>query len=179
MIPAKQQKIDDKERASSKRKYTAVIGITIIVIIIAGALVYGLESTKPTDISTFKSNFNSAQRVAIYAKGNNGTQWSSAIGCATAIIESIVGNPTYHRNASAIDFFVLNRTACTYEYGVSGTVSNYTYNSISNCLSISAHEPSIFVNYSTANSTHITPTALYVSGNQQYLGLCGVASEIT
>lgn len=166
------------ERAQS-RKYIAVIGIVVVIVVIAGAAVYGLNSTKPTDFSTFRSNFNSASRVGIYTTGYNGTALSSTIGCATAVIESIVGSQTYHRNASTIDLFVLNQTDCVFENGISGTVGNYTFNSIGNCLNVSKAEPSIFINYSQVNSTVIRPKALYISGDEQFLGLCGVATEIT
>ncbi len=177
----------DKKTATKKaaapsgqsRKYIAVIGIVVVVVIIAGAVVYGLGSTKPTGFSTFKSNFNSAPRVAIYTTGYNGTAISSTVGCATAIIESVVGSQTYHRSANTIDLYVINQTECVFENGVGGTVGNYTFNSIGNCINASKTEPSIFINYSSVNSTVIKPKALYMSGDARFLGLCGLASEIT
>lgn len=162
-----------------RRKYAAVIGIVVIIVVIAGAAVYGLSSTKGTGFSTFKSGFDSAPRVAIYATGYNGTALSATIGCATAVIESVVGSPTSHRNASTIDLFVINQTACAYENGIGSTITNYTFNSISNCVGASRSEPSIFINYSSVNTTIVKPTALYIYGNSEFLALCGVASEIT
>ena len=177
------QKTPATRKAAAKggqpRKYIAVIGIAAIIVIIAGAVVYGLNSTKQTDFTTFRGNFNSAGRVAIYATGYNGTALSSTIGCATAVIESVIGSPIYHRNASSIDLFVINQTKCVFENGIGGTVGNYIFNSIGNCLNTSMHEPSIFINYSSVNSTVIKPIALYVSGNEQFLSLCGVAAEIS
>ena len=161
------------------RKYLAVVGIAVVIVIIAGAVVYGLSSTQPTDFNAFKSNFNSAGRVAIYTTGYNGIALSSTIGCATAVIESVVGSRAYHRNASTIDLFVINQTECVFENGIGGAVGNYTFNSIGNCLNVSKAEPSIFINYSPVNSTVIKPRALYVSGNEQFLGMCGVAAEIS
>ncbi len=175
----KSEKKQEKKNTGNGRKYLAVIGIVVVFIAVAGGLVYGLGRTQPTSFSTFKQNFDSAPRVAIYATGYNGTQLGSTIGCATAVIESIVGSSTYHRNSSTIDLYVMNSTACTFENGIGGQISNYSFNSIGNCLSASQHEPSIFINYSETNITRITPTTLHISGNEQFLELCGVASEIT
>lgn len=176
----KQPKKKPDDKSSSSKKYAAVIGTIAIILIIAGALVYGLSGSNPTSFSTFRSNYNSASRVAIYASaGTNGTGISSTIGCATALVESLIASPSSHRNASTIDFFIMNQTACVYENGVGGTVGNYTYNSPGNCINTSRSEPSIFINYSAVNSTVIKPTALYISGDAQFLSLCGVASEIT
>jgi hypothetical protein len=171
------KKPDDK---SSSRKYVAVIGTVVIILIIAGALVYGLSSNSPTSFSTFKAGYNSASRVAIYASaGSNNTGIGSTVGCATALIEGLIGSPSSHRNASTIDFFIMNQTSCVYEHGIGGAVGNYTYNSPGNCINTSKSEPSIFINYSVVNSTVIKPTVLYISGDAQFLSLCGVASEIT
>lgn len=164
---------------SSSRKYAAIIGIAVIIVIIAGAAAYGLMGSKPTDFSTFRNNFNSAGRVAIYTTGHNGTALSATIGCATAVIESIVGNPSTHRDSNTIDLFVINQTECAFENGVGGTVGNYTFNSISNCVNASRTEPSIFINYSDVNTTIVKPTSLYIYGDTQFLSLCGVATEIT
>ncbi len=166
-------------KGSMRRKYAAVIGIVVVIVVIAGATVYGLSSAKATSFGTFKGNFDSAPRVAIYATGYNGTALSATIGCATAVIESVVGSPTSHRNASTIDLFVLNQTSCAYENGIGGTITNYTFNSISNCVRTSSSEPSIFINYSSVNVTIVKPTSLHIYGNSEFLALCGVASEIT
>ncbi|HUC38809.1 MAG TPA: hypothetical protein VL944_01635 [Candidatus Acidoferrum sp.] len=166
-------------KKGERRKYIAVVAIVIIVVIVAGAVVYGLNATQPTSISTFKNNFNSASRVSIYITAYNGTALSYSIGCATSIIESIVGNGQNHRNASTIDLFIANQTTCVYQSGIGSVVTNYTFGSIENCTNTARSEPSIFINYSSTNRTTITPRTLYVSGDGQFLSLCGVASEIT
>jgi hypothetical protein len=164
---------------SAGKKAAAAIGIVVIAIIVAGALAFGLNRSPPTSISTFLSNFYSAPRVAIYTTAYNGTQISSTIGCASALIESVVGSPSHHRNASTIDFFAINGTSCTYELGIGGIIKNYTYNSISNCINMSRSEPSIFINYSESNSTIVKPESLYIYGNQKFLAMCGITTEIS
>lgn len=162
------------------RRPLAVVGIMVIIVIIAGALAYGLIGYHPTSFSAFLAKFDSAPRVAIYTGGNNGTAISSTVGCASAVIEAAVGSSTHHRDPNTIDFFVINQTACAYENGIGGQVKNYTYNSISNCLNTSKSEPSIFINYSTSgNSTVIGTATLRISGDQRFLSMCGVASEIS
>ena len=168
------------EKGSGQRRATAAIGIIVIVDVVAGALAYGLYSNPPTSFANFRNRFNSAPRVAIFTTGYNGTQVSSTVGCASAVIEEIVGSATSHRNASSIDFFAINQTACVYENGIGGLVKNYTYNSIANCINTSRGEPSIFINYSdSGNSTVIKPSALYITGDQKFLAMCGIASEIS
>jgi hypothetical protein len=172
-----------KENNPGKSK-SNVPGYIILAIVAIIAIIVGITATvllmngQATPFNTFKSNFNSAKRVAIYTTAYNGSQISSALGCSTAIIEEITGNPAIHRNSSTIDFFVLNQTSCVFEHGVGGIITNYTYNSTANCLSSAKGEPSIFVNYSKTNSTVINPLSLYFSGNEQFLAICGIASEL-
>jgi hypothetical protein len=73
----------------------------------------------------------------------------------------------------------MNQTSCVFEHGVGGVVTNYTYNTTANCINTSKTEPSIFINYSDTNSTRITPQALYVAGDSQFLAICGIASELS
>lgn len=178
-MEAKRTSKAEKERKASSDipGYIILVIVAIIAIIVAATLTILIKG-QSTPFNTFKSNFNSAKRVAIYTTGYNGSQLSSALGCSTAIIEEITGNPSIHRNSSTIDFFVLNQTSCVFEHGVGGIVTNYTYNSTANCLSAGKSEPSIFVNYSKTNSTTISPTSLHFSGDTQFLAICGIASEL-
>ena len=176
---AKAKGVPEPENQSNI-KYIAAFGIIIIVLAFAGAIVYGLgNSSAQTPFSTFQNNFNTANAVNIYIVGNNGTAISSTSGCATAIIQAIEFNATHRRNSSTISFFALNQTECVYLSGLGEAAKNYTYSSASACIKQSASKPSIFINYSTINSTVIKPDAFYLSGNARYLAECGIASEIS
>ena len=161
-------------------KYVAAVGIIVIVLAFAGAIVYGVGRSSPqTPFSVFQKNFNTANEVNIYIVGNNGTAISSTSGCATAIIQTIEFNATHHRNPNTISFFALNQTGCVYLSGLGHAAKNYTYASASACIQQSSSKPSIFINYSISNSTVIKPNAFYLSGDARYLVECGIASEIS
>lgn len=167
-------------KGSAGKKLAAVIFALVIIFAIAGVLVYGINTSAPANFSTFQKNFDSAPRVGIIVTEYNETALAATVGCATALIEQIVGNQQSHRNASTIDFYVLNATTCTYSAsGIGGEISNYSYTSKANCIATGESEPSIFINYSNTNSTLIYPTTLYVSGDARFLGQCGIASEIS
>ncbi len=169
----------EAKKADRKARFTYVIGTVVAILVLLGFATYFLQhSGKTSDFNTFKSNFNTAPRVAIYATAYNGTAVSATIECASSIIEEITGNPQVHRNSSTIDFFAINQTTCVFENGIGGVVKNYTYNSISNCIATSKAEPSIFLNYSSVNNTVITPSTLYISGDAGFLAMCGIASEL-
>ncbi len=176
---AKNARKDNAENSKSNSKTLAVIGIIVIVAIIAGALAYGLTSTPATSFNSFKSRFNSAQRIGIVAYGYNGTEVSYTVGCASAIIESVVGSASSHRNASTIDFYIVNSTECVSEHGVAGTVQNYTNSTAGNCISEADAEPSIFISYNNTNSTKVTQDSLQIKGDGEFLSMCGISSEIS
>lgn len=172
------------ERATGpvQRNYTT-IGIIIAVAAVAaiGIVLYlNSQSSAGGGLSAFKSSFQTAPRVAIFATAYNGTVLSSTVGCATAIIENVVGSRTSHRNASTIDFYILNRTSCTFlKYGLGSRSNNYTTTALSNCTGSITREPTIYINYSVKSSTPvIQPRYLYIAGNQTYLGQCGIASQL-
>jgi|GEM_PF-1369674 hypothetical protein len=157
-----------------------VIAIVIVVAIIGAAIFAGSYMTQNgNDFNTFKSNFNSAPRVAIFVTAYNGTVLSSTVGCATAIIEEVASSRTYHRNTSTIDFDILNQTSCIKSSGLSGKPSNYTITTLQNCLNTTKSEPTIYINYSSSNMTIIRPDYLYISGSDMFLRECGIASEIS
>ena len=128
---------------------------------------------------TFKSNFNSAKRVDIVVAAYNGTILSSTVGCATAVIEQIVGSKTNHRNSTTIDLNIVNQTSCIRKEGLGLNTSNYTIVALQDCLNMTKTEPTIYINYSLANTTVIKPNYLYVSGDQLFLRECGISSEIS
>ena len=163
-------------------KYAAAILLVVIIIgaaIFAGA--YFNQGGSGGNFETFKGNFNSAPRVALLVTGYNGTVLSGTVGCATAIIQEVVANKVAHRNASTIDYGILNQTSCIEVKGLTATAtSNYSTTSVQNCLNLTKSEPTIFINYSTkGNTTIIKPNYLYIAGTYKFLRECGVASQIS
>lgn len=178
------QKSEQQKKAKKPRmgwaKYKYIVGIIIIVAIIGVAIYanYYIIGNQSNKFYIFQSNFNSAPRVAIFVTAYNGTVLSGTIGCATAIIEQVVASKTNHRDPSTIDLNIINQTSCISSTGLNGK-TNYTTTSVQNCLNISRTEPTIYINYSQANTTIISPDYLYISGTSTYLQMCGVASEIS
>jgi uncharacterized integral membrane protein len=168
-----------QERHGGPAKYA--IAIIIVVVIIGFAIFAGNYAMQNTNSSfnTFKANFDSAPRVAIFVTAYNGTVLSGTVGCATAIIEEIASSKTNHRNTSTIDFNIINQTSCIQSPGLTENNSNYRTTTLQNCLNITKTEPTIYINYSSTNSTVIKPDYLYVSGTGLFLSECGVASEIS
>jgi hypothetical protein len=162
------------------KKYEAVIAAIIIILIFAGAIVYGIRSQPPTqqaNFSTFESNFEAANAIGIYSTYNTNASFASVVGCSTAIIEAITGKSTLHKSYDQIHDFIINQTSCTYAtLGPNATTST---GSISNCMAFSKTHPSIFLNYSNSTRTIITKNALYFYGNYTSMLECGIASQIS
>lgn len=163
--------------AQRKTKYMAAIGIVIIVAAIAGALVYGLKPTQPSSIGQFQHALMAANTIGIYVGDFNQSGYPPADGCANNLIEVMVASVQHHRVPGSINFFVINQTSCLYSHGLGSTINTTTMNA-TQCMGFSATEPSIFVNYSTVNSTMVKGNVLYVSGDLKFLSECGVASEL-
>jgi hypothetical protein len=181
----KEEKAVDAKKETKKAKPSgglrgawAVVFIVIMFIAVAGGLVYGLNRSTGTSITTFENNFNSAPTIAIVVSAKNNTELGPPISCATNLIEEITSaHGSAHRSASSIVQYYMNASICSYsQIGVS---ENATAATPAQCLSMSSAYPRIVINYSDTNSTTITPDALYVSGNLQFLSECGVASEIS
>jgi hypothetical protein len=181
------KKKDSKEGNKAKETaaktnpvYLAAAIIAFVAIVAVSYLVVSgiySNSNPQNSFSTFRSNFYSAPRVAIYATAYNGTVMSGTVGCATAIIENIVASTQAHRNSSTIDFFIINQTKCTYVSGLGK--SNGTETSLAACLNMSGSEPTIYINYSSTDMNPvIKPDYLYISGNSTFLNECGVATEL-
>ena len=173
------QKSSDKKpgRMSSIAIIIAIVAVIAVIAAIAYARLY---SSSSSSFNAFKSAFNSAPKVGIYVTADNSTGLSSTVGCATTLIERIVETPQTHRSPSSIGFYVMNSTSCVYSSnGLGGTIKNYTYTSTENCLNFSRGVPSIFLNYSNANSTLITHDSLYISGDAAFMNQCGIAYELT
>ncbi|MGD0728667.1 MAG: hypothetical protein ABR981_01160 [Candidatus Micrarchaeaceae archaeon] len=178
---AKSAKKEDTKKPSPNLKYVAAI--VIIIIILAFAILFAQTSSsnnQNSNFSAFKHNFETAPRVDIFSTAYNGTVESGTVGCATAIIIQIISNKTNHRNASTIDYNIINNTKCIRSVGLGNINSSKVYNtSLQNCLNTTKGEPTIYINYSKTNSTIIKPNYMYISGTQLFLSECGVASQIS
>ncbi len=180
---AKAQKNEAKAPKEKRSSRTTAVFVFIIIIIfaIAGGVVYGYNNSgSQSSFSTFQSNFNSAPKVGIVVTGNDGPQLGAGIGCSTQLIQQIVSNKQYHRNATSIYYYIINQTTCLYTAGGLGSYySNATKATPKQCVNLTKNSPTIFINYSSGNSTRTYPTALYVQGDVQFLQQCAIASEIT
>jgi hypothetical protein len=175
-----QAKPQQKKQQGGKTKY--LVGIILVLMIIAIAVVANsFFAAKPpnTNFSAFKKNFDAAPRINIFVYDPNGTVYQSTFGCASSVIIQIIANKTEHRNSSTIDFNVVNQTTCIRSNGLGGAGTNYTTTSVQSCLATTSTEPTLYINYSTHNTTIIRPDYLYVSGDALFLRECGVASEIS
>ncbi len=180
--PAKEGNDKEEHRqGKSKRNLliAAVILAIVIVVGIMGTAMLGQPGTN-TNFNVFKGNFDSASNVSIIVGDFNSSAYSQEISCAVNLVEIVVGSQQYHKNASAIGFYVMNQTSCTYEKnGIGGLIGNYTNTTASDCLNRATRYPTVYINYSATNITRISPNFLYLSGNQNFLTQCGITSEIS
>ncbi|MCL5413025.1 MAG: hypothetical protein M1569_01300 [Candidatus Marsarchaeota archaeon] len=176
----------DAKAADSKGKKPghAFAVMSAVVIIVVAAAIIGYVFVVPqilpgaVQFSSFKSTFQSAQRVSVVASYGNQTQYANESPCFSSVIHTIAYSG---RKLSTIDFFLINQAnaTCTYsKTGLGGSVvpqqSNASY-----CLGIAGSEPAIFLNYSGVNSTRITQNRLYAYGNSGYMAECPIAVEIS
>ena len=177
-----------KKGDSSTHSSTSMLNLKRIAIVIAGIIIvavlfssifYKFVNTSQ-QFQTFKSNFNSAKNVSIYLNYTNQSAYPSQIACASDLIQELTGPTQIHRNANTINYDVLYNNSCVYNPGGLGTVvKNYSYVSKSQCLSMGAGQPAIFISYSSVNSTIINGNNFYLSGNAKFLALCGISYQIT
>jgi type II secretory pathway pseudopilin PulG len=167
-----------RQNNSAKRIIGVILFVIVIVAVVAGALMYSQNQAGGTSITVFENNFNSAARVAIVVYAKNNTGLGPPIDCAANLIEQLTGTKgAAHRDPTTINYYVLNSTSCSsYPEGFGGASSNTTP---ATCLFQARQFPRIFINYSTTNSTIITPDALYESGDVRFMIQCGIAAELT
>ncbi|MGC8651660.1 MAG: hypothetical protein ACP5UH_00185 [Candidatus Micrarchaeia archaeon] len=165
--------------ARQAEKGNAAAYYAIAALVALDLLLFFYHPSTGQPFYTFESNFHSAKSVAIYMTAYNGTVFASTEPCATSIVENIVSSAKYHRNASTIDFFVINQTACFTSSKALGEASNSTQLPVSECINVSKSMPSVFINYSSVNSTIITPDKLVMQGDAAFLGECGIAPALS
>jgi len=170
--------VSSSEKAAGEKKnrgkgleYLFVLLVILAIIIIA---YLAFSNFLLTPFSTFASNFHAAPRVALVVFFSNESEYISEYSCFTKMIESIA----YTRNATTIDFFIINGTTCTYPSTGLGKPIQIATTDASKCLSVAKAEPSIFLNYSITNRTIITPYHLYIYGNNAYMNACPIASDL-
>lgn len=176
------QRKDQKKAASPKKEeqktnYIPYIAVIIVVAIIIALIYFVGTNYVTTSFATFKANFITVPRVALAVGYSNTTQFSAMNPCFVNIIQYIA----HTRNASTIDFFIINQANSTCLYSSSGLghpISGISTQSASKCLSVANSEPSVFLNYSSTNSTRITLSHLYISGNADYMAKCPIAQEL-
>lgn len=170
----------EKKKGGNALAIALIIAIIAVIIVISVVVYLRISSSSAAHLSSFKNAFDSAPKVNIYVNAQNGTALASTVDCATALIEKIIETPSTHRSPGTIGYYVMNSTSCVYSSnGLGGTIKNYTYTSTSNCLNFSKGVPSIFLNYSLENSTYVSGSNLYVSGDTQFMQECGIAYELT
>ncbi len=165
------------QRKEPRLRRLFTVFVLAMIIVIAAALVYtyvpGSIGSMP--FSTFKSNFDSAQRIAVLATYNNATEFNSESICFTDIIEIM----SRRRDPSTIDFFATNSTECTYSPNGLGHAINPMITTPQACIKDANSEPGLFFNYSLTNKTVIASNHMYIYGNDQYFSKCPLAADFS
>ena len=187
---AKQPATAKKRQKPEKNEWNGfamgIIVVAIVALLVIGYLIYVQlslkESVATTSFPVFQKNFIAANSIGVYVYDTNSTVFSSTEGCGAAFIEEMQASSVSHKPPSAIKFFVLNGTSCTYTpNGLGSNVSDYSNTTASSCIAMASGKsmPSVFIQYnSTGNSTTILPYRLYYSGQSAFLAQCGIAYEI-
>ncbi len=178
----KEEKVKASKRQNSISTAKNIINdpkplvLPLVAVFVIAAMFYYIYSTQiTTPFPTFLANFRVASRIAVAEVYGNDTQYAYTNPCAVNLIQMIA----HSRNASTMDFFIMNKTTCYYSAsGLGHTLSNVSMVSASKCMKYALSEPSIFLNYSMANSTYTTPYHLYVAGNANYMAKCGIAVDM-
>jgi uncharacterized integral membrane protein len=164
-----------KEEGKSRKRALEYIAVVVIILAIIYLAYFVITNMVSTTFPTFKTNFDASPRVAIAVTYNNMTQFIEEEPCFTAVINTIA----HTRNATTIDFFILNQTNCTYSSTGLGKPVNISVVSASRCIAAAKSEVSLFLNYSAYNKTIITPYHIYIYGNSGYMASCPIDAELT
>lgn len=179
---AQQKRQETKSKGQEEQRPKTLPYAAAAVIIAAAAIIiaYLLFSSSGagysgTPFPTFKSNLNSAGRIAVLLGYANTTQLGSEIQCSNYVIE-VLSNA---RNPSTIDFMETNQTTCVYSPNGLGHSVNPVTTNASACLDKAQAEPSLVFNYTSTNTSVITPDHMYISGNAAYYAKCPIAIDLT
>jgi hypothetical protein len=172
---AKRGRVREKAKAAFSWARFALLTAAVVAAVILAFFYLVLPSMSNVPFTTFKGNFNSAGRVALLVTYGNQSQYASEAQCFPALVQAL----SFVRNASTIDFFILNRTTCFYPTSGLGRASNVTTTTPGSCLARSGSEPTIFLNYSAANRTVVKAYGIYVYGNAAYMAKCPIAVDMS
>jgi len=166
---------EEKKVEKKAPNYLAYAVVAVVVILIAVGIYYVFANTVAVPFSSFKTNFLAAPRVGVVSTFSNLSQLPSEISCYSQIIQYIAHN----RNSKTIDFFQIDQrnASCTYAAGL-GYPINTSQQTSAKCLAVANSEPSVFLNFSTTNSTTVTLLHLYILGNAQYMARCPIAPDL-
>ena len=173
----KEEKKDAKQQKEERPRSDARTGLMIAIplVLAFGIFVFVVLPSLSVPFSTFKSNFASATRVAVIASYKDPAGSGATLQCAAQSVQVAA----HSRNATTIDFYVINQTKCIYSVGGLGHTFTPATNTISNCMNMTKSETSLYLNSSAVNSTVITPYKLYIYGNVQYMGKCPIAVDLS
>ena len=161
------------DKKSNRTVYAAII---IALLVVAAIIIYltSMQSNVSVPFSTFKQNFNNAQRVSIVSTYGTEGQFVNESQCFSSIIQIV----SHTRLPSTIDFYLINQTSCTYsKTGLGNQVNPITTNA-SFCRGRAFNETGIFINYTGAgNYTYIEPQHMYIYGNSSYMKACPIAAD--
>lgn len=169
----RQQAAKPKGKAPSQAM-AIVLAVAAIAVVLA-AFYYLVLPSSSVPFTTFKSNFDAGKRVAFFVTYGNQSQFAAESTCYTEIIHDVA----LSRNATTIDFFILNSTTCTFSTTGLGKAVNISTASPAQCIARVASEPSIFLNYSATNRTVVKAYDLYQYGNAAYMSSCPIAVDIS
>ncbi len=160
------------DKKSNKTTYAVII---IAILAVAAIIIYSVsfQSNASVPFSTFKQNFNNAQRVSITSTYNTEGQFINESQCFSSIIQIV----SHTRLPSTIDFYLINQTSCTYsKTGLGNQVNPITTNA-SYCRGKAFNETGVFLNYSLGNYTYIEPQHMYIYGDSPYMKACPIAAD--
>jgi hypothetical protein len=172
----KKQAATRKERpAALSQARVAIAAVLVVIAAFAAFYFLVLPSMSNVPFTTFKGNFDSAARVALVVEYGNQSQYSLESQCFPVLVQALA----FSRNASTIDFFILNSTTCYYPSAGLGHPSNVTTSAPAGCLAKAGSEPALFLNYSAANRSVVKAYDLYVYGNAAYMAKCPIAVDLS
>lgn len=169
----------DKARAASEQKMRQLLVAALVlaaVIVAVFALFFILMNAAFVSVpfSTFKANFDSAPRVAVFVTYQNQTQYQLESHCSSWLVQSISSS----RNVS-MDFYLLNQTNCTFSStGIGHLLNGIVTKQASYCQALEGAEPSILLNYAPVNITLVRANQLTIYGNAAYMASCPIAVNI-
>ena len=170
-------KTETEVKPRGSRAFMIIAGVVVIAVVAIAILFIATQggNGSTAKFSTFRNNFNSANKVSIVVYYHNATTYDQETICSTYLVEVLASR----RNPGSINYFTIDNNTCTYIPNGIGHEANVLTNSSSFCLSQAATEPTISLTYGNSNSTVITPENLNITGNIKYFKACPIAVDIS